>query len=136
MDLCLLLFSLSKLNTVYLCVTDSALCKCNLGSSYLSLIIIIFGCLIQIVIHDFYSKMRIYFRDSTPVVKAYCNVENSLIRYKEGCEGFGNSQPIKPLTKVEAGKEKFEQICNRFNKIDQKDNLVEALLSLLKSDER
>ncbi|KAL0867865.1 hypothetical protein ABMA27_008555 [Loxostege sticticalis] len=80
--------------------------------------------------------ITVEFGESIPSVQSYSNASNSLSKHNDACLGFGNSLPDQPLRKVEAGRQKLEEICSKYNKIEQKEQLVnELLMSLLKSKE-
>ncbi|CAG9791559.1 unnamed protein product [Diatraea saccharalis] len=81
------------------------------------------------------------FGDQTSVkqyakITTYSNTSDKLAIHTQKYLGFGNCLPENPLCKVENGKSKLHDICSRLNKIDQKKELVEELLSLLRSEER
>ncbi|XP_061722730.1 transport and Golgi organization protein 2 isoform X2 [Cydia pomonella] len=69
-------------------------------------------------------------------VNTYTNSTNQLHTWEYTCLGFSNSLPEKPLTKAVAGKRALYDICSRLNKVAQKQQLVEELLTLLKSKEQ
>ncbi|RVE54023.1 hypothetical protein evm_001426 [Chilo suppressalis] len=71
-----------------------------------------------------------------PKVSTYSNITDKLIVHKESYLGFGNCLPENPLKKVSYGKNQLEDICSRLNKIDQKKELIDELLMLLKTGDR
>ncbi|XP_063388848.1 transport and Golgi organization protein 2 isoform X1 [Cydia fagiglandana] len=68
-------------------------------------------------------------------VNTYTNSTNQLQTWENTCLGFSNSLPDKPLTKAVAGRRALSDICSRLNKVAQKQQLIEELLTLLKSKE-
>ncbi|KAL4712372.1 hypothetical protein ACJJTC_001533 [Scirpophaga incertulas] len=71
-----------------------------------------------------------------PTIRTFNNISNTEITHTSDVLGFGNSLPNEPLLKVKAGNDKMKQICTKFNKIDDKTQLIKELLSLLKSEHR
>jgi hypothetical protein len=71
-----------------------------------------------------------------PKIWSYSNASGNLTIHGDKYLGFGNCLPNEPLKKVEAGKISLEEICKQNNKIELKDQLIEQLLMLLKSEER
>ncbi|XP_065208012.1 transport and Golgi organization protein 2 homolog [Planococcus citri] len=55
-----------------------------------------------------------------------------LNKLRTGYHGYSNSSEL-PYEKVKWGKKKFEEIVNRYNRIEQRDLLLNHLLHLLKS---
>lgn len=76
------------------------------------------------------------FRNLQPIVSSYSNASDKVTLHKEVCLGFGNSLPVSPLKKVEAGKKIMEEICRKFSKVHSKDELIVNLVQLLKDGER
>ncbi|XP_026754947.2 transport and Golgi organization protein 2 [Galleria mellonella] len=72
----------------------------------------------------------------SPLIQAYNNSTCTLTEHRSKCEGFGNCLPRTPLKKVEGGKNVMQEICNKFNKLTMKDELVNELIKFLKSDQR
>ncbi|XP_048006840.1 transport and Golgi organization protein 2-like isoform X1 [Leguminivora glycinivorella] len=69
-------------------------------------------------------------------VNTYTNSTNELRTWEETCQGFSNSLPEKPLSKAVAGRSALYDICSRLNKVSMKQQLIEELLTLLKSKEQ
>ncbi|CAH2093640.1 unnamed protein product [Euphydryas editha] len=69
-------------------------------------------------------------------VKTFSNTSNEIIQWSDTYLGFGNSLPDEPLTKVQNGEKLLRDICTRFNKIDNKPELLNQLINLLKNEER
>lgn len=53
-----------------------------------------------------------------------------------GTRGWGNSVPDRPFSKVNAGTSRFKDIVEIYGKTEDKDILIQELLSLLKWDKR
>ncbi|CAH2052392.1 unnamed protein product, partial [Iphiclides podalirius] len=80
--------------------------------------------------------VAVEFGDSIPVVQTYNNAINELKQWQAEYLGFSNSLPENPLTKVKVGKCKLQEICSKFNKIIDKEKLIDELVAMLKSEER
>ncbi|CAG5047656.1 unnamed protein product [Parnassius apollo] len=100
-------------------------------------------------IKDFIESMKDYFLECndfvlvtvdygvfTPVIHTYSNATNELKVWNDRYMGFGNCLPDTPLKKVQAGKSKLQEICNKYNKINDREKLIEELICVLKSEER
>lgn len=71
-----------------------------------------------------------------PLVQTYTNANDNLQAWKEKCLGFSNCLPDNPFKKVTVGKEKMEKICEAYKTVEDKPQLIEGLLKLLKTEER
>lgn len=78
-----------------------------------------------------------FFREGDAKVYHHSNKVKDLFTY-EGKQvlGFGNSNPISPLTKVRNGRLKFEDVVKNSNSTACRDQLIERLLDLLKWEDR
>lgn len=71
------------------------------------------------------------------MVMHYSNTDFNCVRYSgEQFLGFGNSSTSVPLLKVTNGTKEFEEIIKLNNNINQKDELVNGLTRLLKSNKK
>ncbi|XP_028169029.1 transport and Golgi organization protein 2 [Ostrinia furnacalis] len=74
---------------------------------------------------------------ATTSVRSYDNISKTLIEHDDPILGFSNSLPEQPLQKVEPGKDALKEICEKYNKIEQKEQLINELLNtLLKSKKK
>ncbi|XP_013142213.1 PREDICTED: transport and Golgi organization protein 2 homolog isoform X2 [Papilio polytes] len=78
--------------------------------------------------------VAVEFGNVIPTVQTYNNGNNELKQWHDQYLGFSNSLPDQPLTKVEAGKCKLQDACNKYKKINNKDKLIEELIAVLKSE--
>ncbi|XP_050679777.1 transport and Golgi organization protein 2 [Leptidea sinapis] len=72
----------------------------------------------------------------TPVIQTYNNVTNRLDTWNEKYVGFSNTVPGTCLTKVKGGLKMFQNVCERFSKEEQRDQLTEELFNILKCREK
>ncbi|KPI98820.1 Uncharacterized protein C22orf25-like [Papilio xuthus] len=79
--------------------------------------------------------VAVEFGNPVPIVQTYNNGNNELKQWHDQYLGFSNSLPDQPLTKVVAGKCKLQDACNKYKKINDKDQLIEELINVLKSEE-
>ncbi|XP_045454130.1 transport and Golgi organization protein 2 [Melitaea cinxia] len=73
---------------------------------------------------------------SSAEVKTYSNANDEIIHWTNTYLGFGNSLPDKPLNKVQNGEKLLRDTCKKFNKIDNKFELLNELVKLLKNEQR
>ncbi|XP_045522684.1 transport and Golgi organization 2 homolog [Pieris brassicae] len=66
----------------------------------------------------------------------HTNATHNLQTWEQTCVGFSNNLPDSPLSKVVAGREIMQKICEEYKSIEDKSKLIESLLELLKSKER
>ncbi|XP_068623369.1 transport and Golgi organization protein 2 [Battus philenor] len=73
--------------------------------------------------------------DLIPIINTYNNRNNELKSWYNQYLDFSNSLPNKPLKKVIFGKNKLEDVSRKFNKVSDKEKLIEELITILKSEE-
>lgn len=66
-----------------------------------------------------------------------CNVPLRLNKY-EGKQflGFGNSTSEVPFVKVTKGCERFKEVVEKLNNVEEQEELIQQLIGLLKWDEK
>lgn len=89
----------------------------------------------KINLHNYVIEIK-YFRNSLPLISTYNNANDQLVTHRDPFMGFSNNLPEKPLKKVEAGRNKLQQIVSTFNKVCTQDELIDRLIDLLKWEER
>lgn len=79
--------------------------------------------------------VSVEFKNSLPLISTYNNANDQLVTHRDPFMGFSNNLPEKPLKKVEAGRNKLQQIVSTFNKVCTQDELIDRLIDLLKWEE-
>lgn len=83
--------------------------------------------------------MQYYFSSKEIKVQQYSNAsgcKNRAENIGSGSRGWGNSIPDRPFSKVNAGTSRFKDIVEIYGKTEDKDILIQELLSLLKWNKR
>lgn len=83
-----------------------------------------------------YKILTFFLRNNTPEVYAYSNASKELSSFKNNILGFGNSLPDRPLNKVVAGTKLMMDICESHKKINEKTELIDELINLLRRRDR
>ncbi|CAH0696604.1 unnamed protein product [Spodoptera exigua] len=87
------------------------------------------------IVADFVKNDKPMKTNALPIISTYNNANDELIIHKDAFLGFSNNLPEQPLKKVEAGRNKLQQIISTFNKVCMQDELIERLIDLLKWEE-
>lgn len=91
---------------------------------------------VKIISFNSTNNVNVVFRENSSKIQFYSNYDAQLRDY-EGAVSFSNSQADKPLQKTVVGLEEFKNvIAKNFTDGKSKDNLVQELLNLLKSEKR
>lgn len=91
---------------------------------------------VRIISFNSTNNVNVVFRENSSKIQFYSNYDAQLRDY-EGAVSFSNSQADKPLQKTVVGLEEFKNvIAKNFTDGKSKDNLVQELLNLLKSEKR
>nr|BBB06702.1 hypothetical protein [Pieris brassicae] len=71
--------------------------------------------------------VTVEFRNKVPLIQTYTNATHNLQTWEQKCVGFSNNLPDSPLSKVVAGREIMQKICEEYKSIEDKSKLIENI---------